>query len=143
MLKYLRQAAAKQDGLEVFDCELSTYRPGDYVVLAGITEHVYTWAALGSYAFYEQYKIFGVIRSFTGDFDPTDPMGASQQTRDNVWELYNDVVIATLLDHKTLEAGLLHAIPAEVEMLGEITDVGGYQTWLEFKVQCEARLTVT
>ena len=74
-LQLVSDAAALQNPyVYVAPFELAQYEPAVYVILDGIENQRWEWAALGTFAQYEYYSLTGCVTAFQGDTpDALDP----------------------------------------------------------------------
>ena len=133
--------------VSVFNQELLQYEPNTYVVLTGIENHRWEWAALGSYAFYEYYDIVGYCTVWQGNTDSGSIITAT-------YNLYNAVVQTPIVAHAAppisaslQSAGLLEILPGYARYTGEqgVDAQGGPMGFfgkVEFSYSCKARVTV-
>jgi hypothetical protein len=97
----------------VFHTELVGDIPLSYVVLTGVENHEFEFAALGSYAQYETYEIVGEAVVFQGG---TDTVGVLTAT----WSLYQNVVMSTVVANRGQPGGnqiLGSTAPTSLEIL--------------------------
>jgi hypothetical protein len=127
--------AAAPPGVFVAESELVQYEPATYVELTTVANHTYQVASLGTYAFYENYEIQGVVRVFRGDYNP-------REARTDAWAAYQSIVVSTVIANKTLGDLVLAVELVAANSTCEITANGGTQCLIEFAVALEARLTV-
>lgn len=139
--------ASQSPAVDVFNIELLQFEPNTYVVLTGIENHRWDWAALGSYAFYEYYDIVGYCTIWLGDVDPATVMSET-------YGLYESVVQTTIVANRApplsanlQSAGLLEILPGYARYTGEqgVNDEGGPMGFfgkVEFSYSCKARVTV-
>ena len=144
---YLVTAGASQNPVvSVMNTELVQFEPGSYVLLNGIENHRWKWAALGSFAFYEWYDIVGYCTVLQGDVDPGTVLT-------NTYALFEDVVHTTAVTYRapplstTLQSmGLLEFLPGFARYEGEPGSFGGGQGGfmgrVDFSYSCYARVEV-
>jgi hypothetical protein len=150
---------AQTPKVPVFAQELVQYEPGSYVCL-GVTpsgrkpveNHRYEPAALGSFAFYEDYEFHGYATYLAGDVDPETVLSKT-------WTVYQNVVMQTAVTYSgSFPSGggqilgsaapttLEWFIPLETEYAGYPGQFGagqgGFQGVVEFGFALRARLTV-
>ena len=147
-LTLITAAGAKQSPpVSVFGQELLQYEPNTYVVLTGIENHRWEWAALGSYAFYEYYDIVGYCTIWQGNVDPATIIA-------DTYALFEDVVHSTIVANRApplsaslQSSGLLEILPGYARYTGEqgVDAQGGPMGFfgkVEFSYSCKARVTV-
>lgn len=153
LLSLLQTAGAAQNpAVEVFDSELVQYEPATYVMLTGLENHHFDWAALGQFPFYETYDITGIATVFQGDVDP-------KGVRDATFSLYENVVQTTVvansgswatqngyvLSPSLMTAGLYMIVPTYVRYSSGPAEMAsgesGYSGTIEFAYTLKARIT--
>jgi hypothetical protein len=151
---------AQNPPVPVIAQEVTQYEPGAYVCLGTTTpsgrkpieNHRYEPAALGSFAFYEDYEFHGYATVFAGDVDPETVLSKT-------WTVYQNVVMQTAVTYSgSFPSGggqilgsaapttLEWFIPQEANYTGYPGmfpgGVGGFQGVVEFGFALRARLTV-
>lgn len=94
-------AAEQSPAVQVFDTFLTgDYEPSQYVILFGSNhpdetdaDQDFEIAALGSYAFYEYFTLYGCLTLFQGNTAPA-------AVRDAMWTLFNAVVMAPVVTNR-------------------------------------------
>jgi len=95
LLALLQTAGAAQSPpVAVMDTEITQYQPGSYVIVEALEEQNFDPAALGSFAFYEEYEICGRTTVFQGVGDPAT---ATKAVRDQTFAVHQAVVHATVI----------------------------------------------
>lgn len=143
--------AAANPVVTVLDSEVVQYEPAAYLVLTGFERHRFDDAALGSFAFYEDYEICGYITYLQGNVDP-------KAVRDTTFALYQSVVMTTVVTNRGQPSGnpvLGPSAPTSLEWIiptrAEYTSgpanfsggAAGFFGQIDFAYHVKARLTVT
>ena len=144
--------ATQNPAVSVFSQELVQYEPASYVLLKGIENHRFEWAALGSYAQYETYDIVGEATVFQGNIDPQTVIVAT-------YNVFQDIVMSTVLANSgsipagsgpvlgsaaLQAAGLMWIIPGFARYTGEpgtMNGAAGFAGTVEFSYSLKARIT--
>ncbi len=141
------QANAQSPAIQVFHTQLVGEEPDDYVILTGIENHRFEWAALGSFAFYEWYDLVGYATVWQGNTD-------EQTVLTNTYGLFQSVVQTAAVTNRApplsaalQSAGLLSFLPGDARYSGAQgeDDSGGpmgFAGRVDFVYHCYARVTV-
>ena len=142
-------AAAQAPPIDSFHTEITQqYEPASYVLLATVENYVIEPAAVGSYAFYEEYDLCGQVSVLQGDTDAQTVLVAA-------WALYQSLVVTPVVQNRgqgtpvlgsSAPAGLVDVIPVSAGYAGEpgqlAGGIGGFAGTVSFGVRVRARLTV-
>lgn len=85
------------EGVSVFAFALTQDEPANYVILTSITNQKFTPEGIG-YQFREDYQINGYATVYTGA-SPADDMTITNTVLGQTWDLYNQVVMSTMVEH--------------------------------------------
>jgi hypothetical protein len=89
-----------EEGVSVFAFALTQDEPANYVILTSITNQKFTPESMG-YQFREDYNINGYATVYTGA-SPADDIGIANDVLGWTWDLYNQVVMSTMVENATM-----------------------------------------
>jgi hypothetical protein len=128
-------ATGQDTSIQVVDTLLGTYEQAEYIELTEIANHHFDIESLPLFAFFENYDLIGQVSVFRGDQD-------FKQARDSAWANYETYVRTPIItDGNRLGDTVLWIVPASVNAVNEVTDVGGASTTITFSFSCTARVT--
>lgn len=143
--------AALDPVVPVFHSEVLTGQQtqNGYVLLAGVENHKFTLAALGSYAYYETYDICGSAAYFQGGPDPTTLV---QAVLAKTWSIYQDVVMTPVVLNRGADGtyvlgdaapvSLTYVEPVAADYTGAAVE-GGFAGEVQFRYFIKSRITVS
>ncbi len=139
--------AAQSPAIQVFHTQLLQEEPNSYVILTGIENHRFEWAALGSFAFYEWYDIVGYATVWQGNTD-------EQTVLTDTYALFQNVAQTTEVSYRSpplsaalQSAGLLEVLPGYARYSGQQGqnirgEPMGFFGRIDFSYSCYARISV-
>lgn len=142
--------AALDPAVPVFHSEVlaGQQTQNGYVLLAGVENHKFTLAALGSYAYYEQYDMIGSVGYFQGG---PDPLAVVQAVLARTWGIYQDVVMTPVVLNRgangtyvlgnAAPTSLTYIEPVAAEYVGGAED-DGFAGEVQFRYFIKSRITV-
>lgn len=145
--------AAQSTPIPVFHSEVLSGEEtqNGYVLLGGVERHDFDPAALGSYAFYENYDIVGCVVYYQGG---PDPLNMVEEVLTTTWSIYQNVVMTTLVTNRgangnpvlgsSAPAALEWCIPVEASYTagqGQVGVATGWQGVVDFRYNLKARIT--
>ena len=156
LLALLQTAGAAQSPpVAVLDSQVTQYEPGPYVILEAVEQDGFDPAALGSFAFYEEYELCGITTVLQGMGDPAT---TTKAVRDATFATHQAVVQSTVVANSgSVATGggpvLGSQAPSQLEWIvpsfaryssspGEFGGgQGGFQGTIEWRYRVHARIT--